>query len=141
MWRYAKKDVLDEVVIQLIECNKHLNTIVNTLDFKKSGVNKTKKTNCDAHSENLETDGEIDAYSDKSSIHFQEEPDASAIIKVKKVFDCWMWVCGKKIQQQHETSLCDLSSWNKLSRITFLCKRYGVWRNWIAKYWLAKLER
>ena len=32
----------------------------------------------------METDGEIDAYSDKSSIHLPEETDASVIIKVKK---------------------------------------------------------
>ena len=87
------KDVLAELVIQLIECNKHLRIIVNTLESKKISVKKIKENKCDAHPENLEIDGEFDINSDKPSIQLQEETDASVIIKVKKcsIVDMGMW--------------------------------------------------
>lgn len=82
-----------ELIIQLIECNKHLRIIVNTLESKKISVKKIKENKCDAHPENLEIDGEFDINSDKPSIQLQEETDASVIIKVKKcsIVDMGMW--------------------------------------------------
>jgi hypothetical protein len=87
------KDVMAELIIQLIECNKHLRIIVNTLESKKISVKKIKENKCDAHPENLEIDGEFDINSDKPSIQLQEETDASVIIKVKKcsIVDMGMW--------------------------------------------------